>query len=197
MKHYMKKYVFSVMLLGGIVLFASSSAFGGYSVAGSLYAYATAGDGDPVSRSFSYTDQTSLTDTASYTGHTGAVGQAEYFANWATGLVGTYVSGCCPVDEAIGTSASGTAQASFSDELHVAIPTGTYESDLYVTLSGFVNGYLSASGIVLGSESNVYEVGNFKLIGPGNFPSKVASYDLAVADTQVYSYLSQGHFRFL
>ena len=55
------------------------------------------------------------------------------------------------------------------------------------TLSGYVEGCLSVSGVTSSSKSNVYEIGTFKLIGPSNFPSNVGIYDLTVADVVVYS----------
>ncbi len=186
----LRQFVFALVLFMAIGFLIPNQASAGYSVGGSIWAYATPGGGDPITRSLSYNNtQPSVSDTATYTGYDGSVGQAQYFANLATGLIGTYVSGYCPdpQGQGLGMSGSGTADASFNDTLHLTIPSGTYNSDLYVTLSGFVNGYLSASGSRHGGESNVYEVGNFKLIGPGYFPSNVGEFSLDVNDTHIYS----------
>ena len=185
----LRQFVFALVFFTAIGILIPNQASAGYSVGGSIWAYATPGGGDPITRSLSYNTQPFVSDTATYAGYDGSMGQAQYFANLATGLIGTYVSGYCPdpQGQGLGMSGSGTAEASFNDTLHLTIPSGTYNSDLYVTLSGFVNGYLSASGSSLGNESNVYEVGEFKLIGPGYFPSNVGIFSLNVNDTHIYS----------
>jgi len=181
----LRQFLTVLVLLTIISFLIPNRAYSGYSVGGGLYAYASPAEGDYIKRTLSYNNtQTFVSDTAAHTGYVGSVGEAQYFANLATGLIGTYVSGYCPSED---SSATGRANAYFTDTLHLTIPSGTHNSDLYVTLSGFVNGYLSASGVVSGSESNVYEHGEFKLIGPGIFASNVGVFNLNANDTRTYS----------
>jgi hypothetical protein len=179
----LRQFVFALVLFMVIGFLIPSQAYATYSVGGDLYAYAGP-DGDIVNRSTS--GLTASSDSGVSSGSGGAVAVSRYFANLATGSLGTYISGDNPnADEYGGGTAAAEASAYFSDVLKLTIPAGTYDNDLYVTLSGYVNGSLSAFGWngndneAQARYSNVYEIGTFYLLCDG--------FALQKSDTETYA----------
>lgn len=90
---------------------------------------------------------TSLSDSASSQGDGGTSAESAYFVDLSIGHLGTYISGDNPnAAEGVRASAGAEVSAGFQDALTFFIPAGSYASDLYVSLNGFVDGYLSAFG---------------------------------------------------
>lgn len=162
-----EKYVaHTAVILYACTFLYMNAAYASYSVTGNIYAYASGG-GPLIDRDADADPHTSLTDYGVSNGSSGSVAKAKYFANLATGWLGTYVYGYSPKANTYeGGAASAASLVSFNDTISLTIPAGDYASDLYVTLHGFLNGHLVASGGIGDLESNVAQVGNFR-IGSG------------------------------
>ena len=178
----LRQFVFVLILFMAISILIPSQAYATYSVGGDLYAYAGP-DGDIVNRSTS--GLTASSDSGVSSGSMEAVAVSMYFANLATGSLGTYISGDNPNASLYGGgSAAAEASAYFTDTLQLTISPGTYDEDLYVTLSGYVNGSLSAFGWD-GKDRfcNVYQIGSF-FIGGGLGSD---TFTLEKSDTHTYA----------
>ena len=182
----LRQFVLALVLFMAIGILIPSDAYADFSVGGDLYAYAAA-DGDIVNRSTS--GPTASSDSGVSSGSLGAVAESRYFANLATASLGTYIYGDNPGAILYHSSASADAYAHFNDTLQLTISPGTYNEDVYVTLSGYVNGSLSASGwngndnVAAARYSNVYEVGSF-FIGGGLGSD---TFTLEKSDTETYA----------
>lgn len=147
-----------------------------YSVSGNVMACA-ASDGVLTDRSTNGGAATALSDSASSSGSGGTTAQSAYFVDLSTGLLGSYISAYNPDTSVFSNAASAESTVSFNEALTFFIPAGIYESDLYVSANGFVNGVLSASGCETGSSprcANVFEIWTF---GFGNDSLGVQSSD--------------------
>ena len=183
----LRQFVFALVLFMAIGILIPSQAYATYSVGGGLYAYAGP-DGDIVNRDTS--GLTASSDSGVSSGNDEAVAESRYFANLATGSLGTYISGDNPDAKGYHNSANAKASAYFSDRLQLTIPEGKYDDDLSVTLSGYVNGSLEAFGWngikddeARARYSNVHETGLFS-IGGGLGGDTFA---LAKSDTETYA----------
>lgn len=130
-----------------------------FSAGGTVKAHAGP-DGVYLDRDTDTSGLTASSDSGVSSGTTGAVAKSSYFANLATGSLGTYISGDNPYNGTYifgGSAAGAEAHAYFSDKLKFTIPAGTYDHDLYATLSGYVNGSISVFG------GSAYEIGYFFL----------------------------------
>jgi len=147
---------------------APASAALDHHVSGDLYAYAhNANAGVPISRDIPAGAATSVADTATQIGPTGNTATASYYANLATGSLGTYIYGHGPQANVYGGGgASLEAHVHMDDRIYVTIPPGTYGQDLYVALHGHVEGVISAAGVDGSRASNGYQVWYFSLGGP-------------------------------
>ena len=90
--------------------------------------------------------QTSLSDFATVTGSFGDNADGAYYANLATGSLGTRAYAYSDYDEGSQSGgASSTAYTTFTDTLTFSIPAGTTD-DLYVTLNGHLDGTIGTGG---------------------------------------------------
>ena len=162
----LRQFVFALVLFMAIGILIPSHAYAGYSVGGTIRAYAGP---DGVGLDRDTTGLTESSDSGVSSGSNGAVAESMYFANLATGSLGTYISGDSPnADEYSGGAAGAEALAYFSDALKLTIPAGTYDEDLYATLSGYMNGSFSLFGWNGGTRySNAYQIGYFHLGNEG------------------------------
>ena len=137
---------FLVSLPISVFIIAMPMQANAYFVRGEVFAHTFGGD--TISRITHGGAATSLSDSAIPSlGDGGTSAESAYFVNLSTGLLGTYISGDNPyAGEGVRASAGAEVSAGFQDTLTFIIPAGSYASDLYVSLDGFVDGYLSAFG---------------------------------------------------
>jgi len=139
----------STVLISALFLMGTTEYVHAYLVDGSIGAWV---DGQEISLDDNYqstTSNTSLDDWDSLNNTTQSA-ETRYFSNLATGLLGTYVSASDYAPDRGDYSfhkAEAVAHTSFFDRLRVTIPNDYYEDGLYVSLSGYLSGNLSASGV--------------------------------------------------
>ncbi len=134
-----------------------------YHVKGDLYAYAH-NAGTPIIRDIPLGEGTSIADSATQVGPSGNIATSSYYANLATGSIGTYIYGYGPhADEYGGGGASVECSTHMDDRIYLTIPAGTYDEDLYVFMNGHIEGTISASGIDGDRASNAYQTWYFLL----------------------------------
>ncbi|MCK4627282.1 MAG: hypothetical protein KAV00_18355, partial [Phycisphaerae bacterium] len=117
-----------------------------YYVKGNLYANAH-GVGTPINRDIPAGAATSVADSATQTGSSGNTATASYYADLATGSLGTYVFGYGPYANMYdGGGARVNSTVHMYDRIYVTIPAGTYDQDLYAVLNGHIEGVISTFG---------------------------------------------------